>query len=81
MIAVMRAFYVRIVVECAAKQSLDSVVAIAGYTTVQLNTGRCQCHLRTASDAAADQDICSHSIQQACQRAVTLPLGADNFTA
>ena len=33
-------------------------VGITGTAAVELNTGLCQCHLGTAADTAADQNIC-----------------------
>jgi len=54
-------------------------VCIAGAAAVELNTCLCQCHLGTAADATANQNICVQGAQHTCQSTVTAAVGVDNF--
>jgi hypothetical protein len=48
---------IRIVIKATAEESSDRFVGIAGYSAEQADVGVSQCHLRTATNAAADQHI------------------------
>ena len=78
-IAVMAALYAGIESKISGKKCFHSVVRIAGHTAVQLDTCRAECRLRTAADAAADQDFSVQHAQHAGQRAVAAAVGADDL--
>ena len=54
-------------------------VGITGTAAVELNTGLCQCHLGTAADAAADQNICVQTAQHTCQSTMTAAVGVHHL--
>ena len=50
---------VRIIAEIVRKKRLDCCVARTADTSIELDTRIGKCHLRTASDATADKNVCS----------------------
>ena len=79
-IAVMVALHIGIVQQVACNQCLHSCISTAGNTTEELDAGCCQCHLGTAADTAADQNICLDRRQDTCQSTVAAAVGIHHLT-
>lgn len=56
-VVMMVAANIGIVCQTACQESLHSCIRISADTAKQMDTGRCQSHLGTATDATADQNI------------------------
>ena len=65
--------------QIACQEICNRCVCITGASTVKLDTGLGQCHLCTAADAAADQNICVQRAQNTCQRTVTAAASVHHF--
>ena len=50
---------VGVIAEIVRKKRLDCCVASSADTSIELDTRIGKCHLRTASDATADKNVCS----------------------
>ena len=74
---VMVAVYIRIVIKTAGDICTYSVIGRSGYTAEQLYPGLSQGHLRTASDAAADQYVYIRIRQILCKGTVPLTVCSD----
>ena len=68
-----------IVYQLTGNQSFHGCVRAAGYAAEQANAGCCQCHLRAAADAAADESICFQRGQHTGEGTVTASCGVHNF--
>ena len=75
MIPMMAAFYIRIIIQLSCKEGCYRCVRIAGHAAIELDACRCQRHLGSAADTAADQNIRLQSLQHTCQRAMTAAIG------
>ena len=64
-----------IVDQLAADQRLGGFIGAALYAAIQLDAGLTERLLRTAADAAADDDVHMAALQEAGQCAVTLSFG------
>ena len=65
--------------QSACQKQSNCLVCIAPDTTVEFDAGLLECHLCAAANAAANQNICLHSLQQTCQCAVTTAHGVNNL--
>ena len=54
---VMVALHIGIICQLAFDKGRNCSIGIAGYATIQLDAGCCQCHLRAAANTTADQHI------------------------
>ena len=84
-IAMVVALNIGIVQQIACNQRLHGCICTAGNTTEELDAGCSQCHLSTAADTAANQNICLNGRQNTCQSTVTAAvgvhyLGSDDFS-
>ena len=70
---------VGVVGQLTGQQGLDRRVGGAGRAAVQPDAGSREGGLRAAADAAADQNVGMQLLQDACQSAVALAVGADHF--
>ena len=59
LVIVMVALDVGVIAEIVRKKRLDRCIARTADTAVELDTRIGKCHLRTASDATADKNVCS----------------------
>ena len=57
---------------------MERFICIACHTAIQLDSCRCQCHLCTAADAAANQRVNTVFRQETCQCTVTAAVGRNN---
>ena len=59
LMVVVVALDVRVIAEIVRKKRLYCCVASSTDTSIELDTHIGKCHLRTASDATADKNVCS----------------------
>ena len=59
LMVVVVALDVRVIAEIIRKIRLDRCIARTADTSIELDTRIGKCHLRTASDATADKNVCS----------------------
>ena len=59
LVVVVVALDVGVIAEIVRKKRIDRRVASSADTSIELDTRIGKCHLRTASDATADKNICS----------------------
>ncbi len=59
LMVVVVALDVRVIAEIVRKKRLYRCVASSADTSIELDTRIGKCHLRTASDATADKNVCS----------------------
>ena len=52
------ALSIRIKIQASTDKGFYCLVCITAYTAIQLDTSLCQSRLRTAADAAANEDVC-----------------------
>ena len=79
MVAVMIALNIGVEIQLSFQEGPDSGIRIAGHAAVQLDSGRCQRHLGTAADAAADQNFCLQSSQETGQSAMAAAVGVHHL--
>ena len=58
LMVVVIALDVRVIAEIVRKKRLDCCVASSADTAIELDARLRKCHLRTASDTTADENIC-----------------------
>ena len=78
-VVVMIALHVGIVSNVTCQQCFHRIVRLTANTAKQTDTRLCQCHLCTATDAAANQNIHAIGCQKACQRTVTAAVGINDL--
>lgn len=81
MMVVVVALSIRIKIQASINKCLHSLVRITAYTAIQLNTSLSQSHLCTATDAAANENICVHHGKKSCQCTVAAAVGIYHFFA
>ena len=59
MMVVMVAFRFGIIIKITGYESYDSIISITADSAIQFNSCLRQCHLGTASDSSADQNLCA----------------------
>ena len=74
-VSVMTALYIRIVIQSACQIIADRYICQTRNSAKQLYSGLGKCHLRTASNAAADQNINARLRQESGKSSVSLPVG------
>ena len=80
-VTVVIALDVGIVYKLTGDQGIYGFVCVAGNTAEQTDAGCCQCHLGTAADTAADQNIRVQGSQNTCQSAVAAAAGIHDLGA
>ena len=79
MMVMMVALNVGIKAQIASQEVCDRCIGVTAAATVKLNAGLGQSHLSTATDTAADQNICIECAKHTCQSTVAAAIGVHNF--
>lgn len=75
----MAALDIRVVLQRTRQERLYDSICVALHTAQQTDIRFCECGLRTAANAAADQRIHALRRKKACKRAMTAAVGVHNL--
>lgn len=81
LVIMMVTVHVRVIAEIAGDECIDRGICIPADTTVEADADLGECHLRTTTDATADQGIDTKLHEESCERAVTTAVRIHDFCA
>ena len=74
-VLMMAALDIRIIRKRTGQECRNGCICVSLYAAEQTDICLCQCHLRTATDAATDQGIHALRCKETCKRAMAAAVG------